>query len=111
LVLFPEGERSIDGQPKKFKKGASILSLHLGAPVVPVALDGVFEVWPRGLGPRWRAWLPGGPGRVSLRFGPPIPPPGALSAKTSPSEAETRYAAAADELRSTVLEMWHALRA
>jgi len=111
LVLFPEGERSIDGQPKKFKKGASILSLHLGAPVVPVALDGGFEVWPRGRGPRWRAWLPGGPARISLRFGPSIPPPGALSAKASLSEAESRYAAAADELRSTVLEMWHALRA
>jgi len=41
----------------------------------------------------------------------PIPPPGAPPAETSPSEAESRYAAAADELRSTVLEMWHALRA
>ncbi len=111
LILFPEGERSIDGVPKKFKKGASILSLHLRAPVVPVALDGVFEVWPRGRSPRWGAWLPGGSGRISMRIGPPIPPPGALPADTAPLEAELRYAAAAEQLRATVLEIWHALRA
>ncbi len=111
LILFPEGERSIDGAPKKFKKGASILSLHLRAPVVPVALDGVFEVWPRGRPPRWGAWLPGGSGRISMRIGPPIPPPGALPADTASLEAESHYAAAAERLRATVLEMWHALRA
>ncbi|MDH4067023.1 MAG: AMP-binding protein, partial [Acidobacteriota bacterium] len=47
LMLFPEGERSIDGTVKRFKKGASILSRHLGVPVVPVAIKGAFEVWPR----------------------------------------------------------------
>jgi long-chain acyl-CoA synthetase len=110
LILFPEGERSIDGEPKKFKKGASILSLHLRAPIAPVALDGVFEVWPRGRSPRWSAWLPGGAGRVRMRFGPPIPPPGALPAGASPSEAESYYAAATAGLRAVVLEMWGALR-
>src|ERR1039458_4964217 len=29
LVLYPEGERSIDGTPRIFKKGAAILSIHL----------------------------------------------------------------------------------
>src|SRR5262249_38322968 len=48
LILFPEGERSIDGEPKKFRKGAAILSSHLGAPIVPVALDGLYTLWPRG---------------------------------------------------------------
>lgn len=47
LVLFPEGERSIDGSVKKFKKGAAILSQHLDVPVVPVAIAGLFEIWPR----------------------------------------------------------------
>ena len=40
LVLFPEGERSIDGSVRRFKNGASILATHLRVPVVPVALDG-----------------------------------------------------------------------
>jgi long-chain acyl-CoA synthetase len=109
LVLFPEGERSIDGTVKTFKKGAPILSLHLRAPMVPVALDGVFDIWPRGRGPRWSHWLPGGPGRVSLCFGAPIAPPRALPAGVTLAEAESRYAAAAERLRATVLEMWRVL--
>ncbi len=35
LVMYPEGERSIEGPPKKFKKGAAILSQHLNVPIVP----------------------------------------------------------------------------
>ena len=53
LVLFPEGERSPDGTPRTFKKGAAILSTHLGVPIVPVAIRGVFEMWPRGKGFQW----------------------------------------------------------
>ncbi len=55
LVLFPEGERSIDGELKKLRKGASILSAHLDAPIVPVAIDGLYELWPRGRPFNWRA--------------------------------------------------------
>jgi long-chain acyl-CoA synthetase len=47
LVLFPEGERSIDGVPRVFKKGAAILATHLNVPIFPVALDGLYEAWPR----------------------------------------------------------------
>ena len=48
LVLYPEGERTIDGTPKIFKKGAAILSIHLQVPIVPVAIEGFHEAWPRG---------------------------------------------------------------
>ena len=47
LILYPEGERSIDGMPKTFKKGAAILSIHLRVPIYPVAIDGFHEAWPR----------------------------------------------------------------
>jgi long-chain acyl-CoA synthetase len=47
LILYPEGERSIDGIPKTFKKGAAILSIHLQVPIVPVAIEGLYEVWRR----------------------------------------------------------------
>ena len=40
LILYPEGERSIDGTPRIFKKGAAILSIHLQVPIVPVAIEG-----------------------------------------------------------------------
>ena len=48
LILYPEGERSIDGAPKVFKKGAAILSMHMQVPIVPIAIDGFYEAWPRG---------------------------------------------------------------
>ncbi len=110
LILFPEGERSIDGAPKKFKKGAPILSLHLRAPIVPVALDGVQDFWPRGFSPRWRAMLPGAFGRIAMRFGAPIPPPDELPRGVSISQAEAHYASAAEALRAAVLKMWNVLR-
>ena len=48
LILYPEGERSIDGTPRTFKKGAAILSIHLQVPIVPVAIEGFYDAWPRG---------------------------------------------------------------
>jgi len=47
LNIYPEGERSFDGLLHPFKKGAAILSTELNLPIVPVALDGVYKVWPR----------------------------------------------------------------
>ncbi|MEO7192796.1 MAG: AMP-binding protein [Vicinamibacterales bacterium] len=57
LVVFPEGERSIDGQIKPFRKGAAMLSAHLHVPVVPVGIDGLHALWPRGRGFNWRVLL------------------------------------------------------
>jgi long-chain acyl-CoA synthetase len=74
LVLFPEGERAIDGTVRTFKKGAAILSHHLGAPIVPVALRGVYEIWPRNRALNWRALLPGAGTVVRLQAGPAIRP-------------------------------------
>lgn len=67
LCVFPEGERSIDGELKKFKKGPAILATHLRVPVVPVGIRGAHQVWSRGsskikLHP------------ISVHFGKPIYP-------------------------------------
>jgi long-chain acyl-CoA synthetase len=72
LVLFPEGERSIDGTPRKFRKGAAILSAHVGVPIVPVAIDGLYEIWPRGRRLNWRRLLPWSETRITVEFGVPI---------------------------------------
>ena len=47
LNIYPEGERSFDGLLHRFKRGAAILASELDVPIVPVALDGVYRVWPR----------------------------------------------------------------
>jgi long-chain acyl-CoA synthetase len=72
LVLFPEGERSIDGTIKPFRKGAAILSSHLGVPVVPVAIAGLYELWPRSRPFNWRALAPWARAPVSIRYGQPL---------------------------------------
>jgi long-chain acyl-CoA synthetase len=71
LVLFPEGERSIDGDLKKLRKGASILSAHLDAPIVPVAIDGLYDLWPRGRPFNWRG-LFSRRHPIRIQFGPAL---------------------------------------
>ncbi len=111
LVLFPEGERSIDGQVKKFKKGAAILSSHLQVPIIPVAFNGVFPIWPRNRGFSWRAFLPWAGTKVQLRFGAPMhptAPPGPDGLQASP---EAQYVAVTEELRRVVIGLQTELRA
>ena len=97
LLLFPEGERSIDGAPKVFRKGAAILATHLRVPIVPVALEGFFEAWPRGR--RFQRFA-----KLRIEFGDPIQPPGAGS------NPEGTYAELTSELRRRVISMWSRLR-
>jgi long-chain acyl-CoA synthetase len=97
LMLYPEGERSIDGTPKTFKKGAAILSLNLQVPIVPVAIEGFYQAWPRGK--PFQKFAP-----LHIIFGDPIRPP----ADATPSEAT--YEKLTAELRARVVEMWEGLR-
>ena len=48
LVVFPEGTRSRDGRLREFKKGAFVLAIHAGLPVVPVVCRGTRRLMPRG---------------------------------------------------------------
>jgi long-chain acyl-CoA synthetase len=100
LVLFPEGERSIDGSVKKFKKGAAILSRHLQAPIVPVAIHGLFEIWPRNRPLDWRRLLPWSGHSVTIRFGRPVDPP----------VDGVPYAEHAAALRTLIERMWMDVR-
>jgi len=43
LVIFPEGTRSLDAQLQPFKKGAFLLAMDTGIPVVPVVINGAFK--------------------------------------------------------------------
>jgi long-chain acyl-CoA synthetase len=93
LILYPEGERSIDGTPKIFKKGAAILSLHLQVPIVPIAIHGVYDAWPRGK--PFQKFAP-----IKIRFGKPIEPPPEAQAS---EEEYTKFTA---ELKRQVVGMW-----
>ena len=65
LVVFPEETRSRTGELAPFKKGAALLALKTGHPLLPVGIAGTRKVLPRG------AWNMA-PGRVVLAIGTPI---------------------------------------
>lgn len=98
LLLYPEGERSIDGTPRIFKKGAAILSIHMQAPIVPVAIEGFYEVWPRGK----KFFQKISP--LKMKIGDPIIPPPEAQA------SEAAYEQLTADLKSRVVEMWDELR-
>jgi long-chain acyl-CoA synthetase len=98
LILYPEGERSIDGTPRIFKKGVAILSIHMQVPIVPLAIEGFYEAWPRGKKFFQKV--------ASLRmvFGEPISPP------PEPEASEAAYERLTAELKARVVAMWEKLR-
>jgi long-chain acyl-CoA synthetase len=98
LILYPEGERSIDGTPRIFKKGAAILSIHLQVPIVPVAIEGFYEVWPRGKNFFQKL------SALRMAFGEPIPPPPEADA------SEAAYEELTAELKARIVAMWEELR-
>ncbi len=110
LVLFPEGERSVDGEVKTFKKGAAILATQLKTPVVPVAIEGAFDVWPRSRPFRWSVLLPWKRTRVRICFGEAVKATEAGAAGGKAQETEERYAQFAERLRGLVREMQRGLR-
>ncbi|MBI4378193.1 MAG: 1-acyl-sn-glycerol-3-phosphate acyltransferase [Nitrospinae bacterium] len=65
VIIFPEGTRSRDGSIGRFKKGSLFLISKTGAPVVPVAISGSFNVMRRG---EFRIR----PGKVSIFIDKPI---------------------------------------
>ncbi len=47
LVVFPEGARTMTGKMNRFKRGAYQLAMEFNLPVVPITIDGAFDVLPR----------------------------------------------------------------
>lgn len=65
VVIFPEGTRTLDGSLLPFKRGAFLLAVRAGVPIVPFTINGSRE-----RNPRNRLELH--PGTISIRFAPPI---------------------------------------
>ena len=65
LVVFPEGSRTPDGEMKKFKRGAFSLATEFGLPIVPLTIDGSYDVMPKNT---FRIT----PGKISLTIHKPI---------------------------------------
>ena len=65
VIIFPEGRLTVTGAIGTFRKGAAILAMDAGVPIVPAYVDGMYEVMPRFRRvPR--------PGRVTVTFSGPV---------------------------------------
>lgn len=71
LMVFPEGARTFTGCMGTFKRGAFQLADELRLPVVPITIDGCFDVLPRTRGFGFVERHP-----LRLVIHPPIPPKG-----------------------------------
>ena len=67
VLIFPEGTRTRTGQIGPLKPGFCSLARRGKVALLPVAITGAFEAWPRG------KKLPGR-SQIQIRFGPPIQP-------------------------------------
>jgi 1-acyl-sn-glycerol-3-phosphate acyltransferase len=67
VLIFPEGTRTRDGAVARLQPGFCSLAKRGRVPLLPVALDGAFQAWPRD------RKLPK-PGKVVVRIGTPIEP-------------------------------------
>ncbi|MEM1329857.1 MAG: lysophospholipid acyltransferase family protein [Planctomycetota bacterium] len=69
VLLFPEGSRSEDGTIGEFKRGAALMLKRAKCPIVPVAIEGVYDAFPR---TRKLPRLFGA--RIAVWYGEPIQP-------------------------------------
>lgn len=65
FLVYPEGTRTRDGRLLPFKRGVFVLAIRSGLPIVPVTLDGVTNVMPKG---RWEIY----PGTVQVTVHPMV---------------------------------------
>ncbi len=101
LNIYPEGERAFDGKLHEFKKGAAILATELNLPIVPVALDGLQNVWAR------KSWKIR-PAKVKIKIGEPIFPSSVVGGDTP--AGDEGYAQLMDRVRSDIESMIADLR-
>lgn len=47
VLIFPEGARTFDGRLQPFRDGAKLIIRRAKCPVVPIAIEGAFDTWPR----------------------------------------------------------------
>jgi len=85
LFVFPEGGRTATGQLKPFLSGAAYLAIRAQAPLVPIALTGVYDLLPI----HTRHFYPG---HLTLTVGEPIETVGMTVRQTDELTARLRVA-------------------
>jgi 1-acyl-sn-glycerol-3-phosphate acyltransferase len=83
LMIFPEGERTPDGQVQRFKPGAFRLAVSLDVPILPVTIVGGNASWPPGrILPRR--------GHITITYHPPLRADTTLDSRAAAHDLSTR---------------------
>ena len=106
LVLFPEGSRSPDGRIQEFKPGVGHLAKETGTPVVPMHIQGAFQVMPR------HQKLPL-PGPIRVRIGKPMTPKAEEGSRDFTARVENAVRSLSSgpeqpDVQGTWIERWQA---
>lgn len=89
VLVFPEGARTKSGEMGEFRNGTGLLVAQTAAPVVPVRIDGLFELKQKG---RYFARA----GEIRVSFGEPV----TFEPGTSAAEITAQLAESVKRLRS-----------
>lgn len=87
LMVFPEGSRTRTGRMSPFKRGAYLLADDLQLPVVPMTINGSFDIMSRQRDFHFAHWYP-----LTLKIHEPIMPIGQGSDNVSYLMSESRKA-------------------
>ncbi len=67
VLIFPEGTRTSDGEVGELRSGFCAIARRTKAPLIPVAIDGAYQIWPRDR--KWPRL-----GKIAVCIGEPIWP-------------------------------------
>jgi len=65
ILVFPEGRQTTDGKIGRFRGGVGLLARNLAIPIVPMRIDGLFELKKA----KKRFALPG---KINVKIGTPV---------------------------------------
>ena len=85
VLVFPEGDLTPDGKLQAFRAGVGLLAENLKLPVVPMRIDGAYEI-------REAHSLFNRPGRIRVHIGAPVKFPAGSDPQEIARELERRVA-------------------
>ena len=87
VLVFPEGKHSEDGRLCPFRIGIGLLANNLRIPILPMRIDGLFEI--KSAGKKFAA-----PGKIQVRIGKPVQ----FAPETDPEQIARALQKAVEEL-------------